>query len=31
MTKEASQEMAFSAVKSTCKSGMEIEGANYCD
>ena len=31
MTKEASQEMAFSAVKSTCKSGMEIEGANYCN
>jgi len=31
MTKEASQEMAFSAAKATCKSGMEIEGANYCD
>ena len=31
MTKEASQEMAFLAVRSTCNSGMEIEGANYCD
>ena len=31
MTKEASQEMAFLAVRSTCEDGMEIEGANYCD
>ena len=31
MTKEASKEMAFSAAKSTCNSGMEIEGANYCE
>ena len=31
MTKEASQEMAFHAVRSTCEDGMEIEGANYCD
>ncbi len=31
MTKEASQEMAFLAVRSTCEDGMEIEGANYCE
>ncbi len=31
MTKEASQEMAFLAVRSTCNDGMEIEGANYCE
>lgn len=31
MTKEASKELAFNAVKSTCKSGMEVDGANYCD
>ncbi|MBR2197002.1 MAG: hypothetical protein IJ909_00835 [Fibrobacter sp.] len=31
MTKEASQEMAFLAVRSTCEDGMKIEGANYCD
>ncbi len=31
MTKEASQEMAFLAVRSTCEDGMEVEGANYCD
>lgn len=31
MTKEAHQEMAFLAVRSTCEDGMEIEGANYCD
>ena len=31
MTKEVSKEYAFSAVKSTCASGMEIEGANYCE
>ena len=31
MSKEIGVEMAFSAAKSTCNSGMEIEGANYCE
>ena len=31
MTTEVGKEYAFSAVRSTCKSGMEIEGANYCE
>ena len=31
MTSDVGKEMAFSAAKSTCKNGMEIEGANYCE